>query len=540
MHTLAFDGRMGASGDMLLGALLDAGADRAALEAVEGALEVEFLVNRVEKAGITAISVDVVRPGEDPEHGYGHDHDHHGHGHSHDHNQDHSHAEGSGPHRTYPEVVSIVESMGLPADVEADALAVFRLLGEAEAAVHGTDLAGTHFHEVGADDAIADIVGVALLLHDLDPHRILTTAVATGGGEVDMAHGRYPVPTPAVIELVETADWSIRGGPVEAELLTPTGAAILAHFAEGVDTLPPIEMAGHGYGAGDMDFPNHPNVLRVLSGSIHNGLQRDDIAVLETNVDDVSPEVLGSLQTSLAEAGALDVAILPMTMKKSRPGHLVKVIVKPENAEAVARQLAHETGTLGVRQSGVAHRWIANRRTVTTTVSIDGERYDLPVKIASDGSGEIYDLSAEFDDAKAVATHTGLPVRDVQRRAETVARHGGALEETLVHIVEAERWAEVDEDGSYAPETLDAEGFIHLSPARQAPTVAQVNYTDAAEPRLLVIDRAAIEADLKYEEMPTGAYPHLYRPLPAAAVENVIEFPREAGRFVLPESLRSN
>ena len=543
MHTLAFDGRMGASGDMLLGALLDAGADRAVLEAVEDTLDVTYQIRSVEKAGITATSVDVGRSGEvhDHDHGHGHGHDHQhdqAHTHDHDHDHDQTHAEGSGPQRAYPEVVAIVESMGLPDGVESDALQVFRLLGEAEAAVHGTDLDATHFHEVGADDAIADIVGVALLLEDLSPNRVLTTTVSTGGGEVDMAHGRYPVPTPAVIELVETADWSIRGGPVEAELLTPTGAAILTHYAEGIETLPGMEVVGHGYGAGDKDFDSYPNVLRVVSGTVHEALRPDDIAVLETNVDDVSPEVLGSLQSSLTQVGALDVAVLPMTMKKSRPGHLVKVIVKPEDAEAVARRLAHETGTLGVRQSGATHRWIADRRTATTTVTIDNQRYEIPVKIASEPAGEVFDLSAEFDDAHAVATQTGLPVRDVQRRAETAARQGGALEDTLVHIVEADRWAEVEDDGTYTPGSLAAEGFIHLSPASQAPAVAQVNYADADDPQLLVIDRAAIEADLKYEEMPTGAFPHLYSSLPTEAVEAVVEFPREAGRFVLPESLR--
>jgi len=498
MDLLAFDGRMGASGDMLLGALLAAGADPGALAAVEDALGVRYRIGETTKNGIRATDVTVVlatdddgttyhshdhgdeghdhhahgnEPGvnhdghhlndghhhhDDSPHGHeGHDHErggrhddrhHHDHHHHHHHHDDHSlghedhdheRAEGGGPHRTYTEVVELVEGMGLPDGVEADGLAIFERLGRAEAAVHGTDLASTHFHEVGADDAIADVVGAALLLADLDPDRVVTTPVAAGGGEVTMAHGRYPVPPPAVVEIAEGADWSLRGGPVEAELLTPTGAAILAHVAEGVEALPSIRVIASGYGAGDRDFPEHPNVLRALVGEANEGeatssgtaahasdggLVRDEIRVLETNVDDVSPEVLGGLQETLAAAGARDVSIAPVTMKKSRPGHLISVIAKPDDVERVARRLAEETGTLGIRETGARHRWIAEREVRTVEVDVDGERYEVDVKVAADESGAVYDVSAEYDDAATVAGETGLPVREVVRRAEGAAR----------------------------------------------------------------------------------------------------------------------
>ena len=455
MNLLAFDGRMGASGDMLLGALLAAGADPDVLAPVEDALDVRYAIGETTKNGIRATDVAVVVAGEDAaaedeDHDHHHTHDHghdrhHGHeheGHDDEHanhhgheGHDHAHAEGAGPHRTYPEVVGLVEGMGLPAPVEADALAIFERLGRAEASVHGTDLESTHFHEVGADDAIADVVGAALLLADLDPDRVVTTPMAAGGGEVTMAHGRYPVPPPAVVEIAETADWSIRGGPVEAELLTPTGAAILAHVAEGVDALPPIRVTASGYGAGDRDFPEHPNVLRALLGELSEataigaaphesdgGLVHDEIRVLETNVDDVSPEVLGGLQETLAEAGARDVSIAPITMKKSRPGHLVSVIVKPDDVGRVARRLAEETGTLGIRETGARHRWIAEREVRTAEFEVDGERYEVDVKVASDDAGSVYDVSAEYDDAAAVARETGLPAREVVRRAEQAFR----------------------------------------------------------------------------------------------------------------------
>lgn len=432
MRTLAFDGRMGASGDMILGALLAAGGDPDVLDPVEDALDVRYAVGETVKHGIAATTVDVLlddameereRRPDDHTDGRDADHEHtHDHGHQHDHDDAHVHAEGAGPTRSYPEVLDIVASMELPETVEADARAVFEVLGEAEAAVHGVDLDATHFHEVGADDAIADVVGAALLVDSLGVERVVTTPLSTGGGEIEMSHGTYPVPTPAVVEIAERADFSLAGGPVEAELLTPTGAAILAHFAEGVERLPPLRVSGSGYGAGGYDFPERPNVLRAFVGDSRGGLVAEDITVLETNLDDVAPEVLGGLHESLKRVGARDVSVVPTTMKKSRPGHLVKVITKPEDAERVARRLAVETGTLGVRESGARHRWVAVREIETVVVEIEGQEYDVAVKIASDSAGEVYDVSAEYDDASAVAAETDLPVREVMRRAEEAVR----------------------------------------------------------------------------------------------------------------------
>ncbi|MFC7201717.1 nickel pincer cofactor biosynthesis protein LarC [Halospeciosus flavus] len=450
---LAFDGRTGASGDMLLGALAAAGADTDVLTAVEDELAIHYEFETVTKNGIQATKATVVHEAADggrddgdeherehhePEH-HGHDHGHpeehdhrHGHGdghdhahghahdgHSHDHSHDHHDAEGHGPHRTYPEVVDVVESMDLPERAAQVALGAFERLGHAEARVHGTDLAETHFHEVGADDAIADVVGVALLVANLDPDRVVTTPVAAGGGEVEMSHGVYPVPAPAVVTVAEGADWELRGGPVDAELLTPTGAALLAELAEGVESVPAMRLRESGYGAGAMDLERYPNVLRALRGEAKGGLREEPISVLETNLDDVAPEVLGGLQSSLADAGARDVSIVPLSMKKSRPGHLVKVVVRPEDEERVARRLAEETGTLGVRKAGATHRWVADRHFETATVEFDGESYEVSVKVASDQSGEVYDASAEYDEAEAVAREAGVPVREVIRRAES-------------------------------------------------------------------------------------------------------------------------
>ena len=446
MVTLAFDGRMGASGDMLLGALLAVGADRSALAPVERQLDVRYEVTETMRCGISATSVEVLLTGDsrdpagdeeggtertpDHDHSYEHEHSHthgdsHGHEHNHDHEGDpgHTHAEGAGPERTYAEVVEVVESMDLPGDVEQTALSIFELLGEAEAGVHGTDLDSTHFHEVGADDAIADVVGAALLLDDLDPDRVVTTPLATGGGEVSMSHGVYPVPTPAVVELAERADWSLRGGPIESELLTPTGAAVLAHVAEGVEQLPTLQVDGSGYGAGSKSFDEHPNVLRAVLGEQSGELRQEPITVLETNLDDATPEILGSLQETLSDAGALDVTVVPTTMKKSRPGHLLKVIVAPEDATQVASKLAAETGTLGIREHGSGHRFVADRSIEPVTVDLAGESFEIDVKIARFAdSDEVFDVSAEYDDALRVANATDHPVREVCRLAESRAR----------------------------------------------------------------------------------------------------------------------
>jgi len=551
MRTLAFDGRTGAAGDMLLGALLAAGADRTVLEPVETALDVEYRVRDVTKKGISATKADVVHTGDeagdgrDPDHGHDEDQSHDretaegadrvdGHDRTHDHG--HDRAEGHGPHRTYGECVEIVEGMDLPPAVEGDATAAFRRLGEAEARVHDTALEDTAFHEVGADDAIADVVGAALLLEDLDVERVVTTPVAAGGGEVSMSHGVYPVPTPAVTYLAEAAGWDLHGGPVERELLTPTGAAILAHVAEGVDSLPAMTVEASGYGAGATSLAEYPNVLRATVGAAAGRLERDDVRVLETTIDDATPEVLGSLQARLQVAGARDVTILPATMKKSRPGHLVKVVVKPGNVEAVARRLAEETGTLGVREAAARHRWIADRRFVTATLSVDDERHAVGVKVASDDAGETYDVSAEFDDALEVAAATDLPVREVQRRAAAAAREGGALDDRIVHVVERERWTAAGE--TYRPDSLDDVGYVDCSTVDAVLAVAARQYVDADEPVLLVIEPEALDAEVRYEEMGARAYPHVYGGIGREAVLDVVALPRADGRYRLPDALR--
>jgi len=404
---------------------------------VTDALEVEYRIDETTKRGIAATTVDVLLTGEEESDGDGRDHDHHhdtDHHHDqgdsgHEHDHDGTRAEGHGPHRSYLEVRGIVAEMDLEPPVERDALAIFGLLGEAEASVHGEALEEIHFHEVGADDAIADVVGATALLHDLEPERVVTTPCdrrRDGFDEsrrvprADAGSGRNR----RTGRLVATLRGSGRRRVAHAHRRGDSGAV-----ADGIDALPALELEASGYGAGGYDLDPHPNVLRILvgDGAGQGELAKDDIAVLETNLDDATPEVLGGLQETLADAGARDVSILPATMKKSRPGHLVKVICKPADRARRARALAEETGTLGVRDAGVTHRWIANREFETVTLEIDGDEYEVTVKIASDSDGEVYDVSAEYDDdAMAVAREIGVPIRKIRRQAES------AFEESFV------------------------------------------------------------------------------------------------------------
>ncbi|MFP4591299.1 MAG: nickel pincer cofactor biosynthesis protein LarC [Halobacteriales archaeon] len=387
MRTLALDAGMGAAGDMLLGTLLDLGADAGALEPIERGLDASVVVEVVDRGGVSA--VDVTVEGVAPT-----------------------------PTRTPHEVREVLDDLDLGGDVRRRALAVVDRLATAEGSVHGADPESVHFHEVGADDAIVDICGTVALLRDLDPDAVVVGPVACGAGTVETAHGTYPVPPPAVAALAADADWILAPGPVEGELLTPTGAALLAELASGRERLPPMRLAATGYGAGDRTYPDRPNVLRGLLGEAVERLRREPVALLETVLDDATPETLGALQETLPEVGALDVAVLPATMKASRPGHLVQVVVDPVDADAVARRLAAETGTLGVREVPVCHRWVADRHVETVEVEVAGSTYVVDVKVATDSAGDRIDVSAEDRDARRVAREAGLPVREVRRRAE--------------------------------------------------------------------------------------------------------------------------
>ncbi|KKG12835.1 nickel pincer cofactor biosynthesis protein LarC [Methanosarcina sp. 2.H.A.1B.4] len=392
MKTLVFNPFSGAAGDMILACTLDLGADRKAVkELVEASAPVSMDIREVMKKGIRALDVRINVPEKEPV-------------------------------RTYPEIVDLVKAAKLPHKVEASALNIFLKMAEAEAAVHGqSDLEKLHFHEVGQSDALADVIGSSAAIHSLNCNSVYCTPINVGSGTIECAHGTLPVPAPATLEILRKGKLYFRGGNVNRELLTPTGAAILSHFAKPVESFPQGRAIAIGYGAGDAELPG-PNVLQgvLLEPDAH--LIQDIIEVLETNADDVSGEVLGNLFEELLSMGARDVAIMPATMKKGRPAHIIKVISKPEDSAKLARKIIIETGSLGVRVMPARHRLMAARNIERIKIELEGQEFETAVKIARDSEGVLLNISAEFEDCKKIAKASGIPVREVMRRAEEVAR----------------------------------------------------------------------------------------------------------------------
>ena len=381
MTNLIFDPFMGASGDMVIAALIDLGADSSYIkEVMESAAPVTVNISRTSRGGIAATSVSVI-----PD---------------------------TSTTRTYPDIVAGIRSSELPDPMIEDAAAIFDRIASAESTIHNISKDQLHFHEIGQADAISDVVGACAAIHDLAPSAIFCTRIMTGTGFVKTAHGIFPVPAPATLEILCDSKLSWEYGSIEHELLTPTGAAILAHMAE--PYIPGCIATRIGYGAGKADLET-PNVLRAILCD-DAPLQRDDVEVLETSVDDVTGEVLGNLIEELVAMGAYDVAVIPATMKKGRSGHLIQVIVKPGDSARIARRIVEETGSLGVRISPTKHRLIAERRMESVKITIDNRQWEAAIKIATDSNSNILNISAEFEDAKRIAHETGMPVREVMRR----------------------------------------------------------------------------------------------------------------------------
>ena len=404
MTCLIFDPFMGASGDMIIASLIDLGADPAYIkEIMESVAPVTVDIERTTKKGISATRVSVSEIADKSE------------------------------TSTYPEIVADIRSSGLPNTIVRDAFAIFSRIASAEARVHGVSEDELHLHELGQADAIADVVGASAAIHDLAPSKVFCARIVAGRGFVDTAHGRCPVPAPATLGILAGSGLSWEYGSIEHELLTPTGAAILAHLA---DRAEPgggggCVATGIGYGAGKADL-EIPNVLRVIrcedeyqsrgaEANVDASLWCDDVEVLETSVDDVTGEVLGNLIDELMAIGACDAIVIPATMKKGRSGHLIQVIAKPGDSARIARRIIEETGSLGVRISPTKHRLIAKRRIESVRIEIDGVEWDAAVKIATDEGGCIFSISAEFEDAKTISQKTGVPVREVMRRIVDIA-----------------------------------------------------------------------------------------------------------------------
>ncbi len=382
MKLAYLDCASGIAGDMLLGALVDAGVDLAAIQTGIDSLGlpgVRLVREEVQRCGYRATKIDVQH---EPEHAHRHLH-----------------------HIT--DMIDRAEAI-TPALKEL-AKRIFTRLGEAEAKVHGTTIRKVHFHEVGAVDSIADIVGGAIGLDLLGVDRIVSSPLALGSGYITIAHGRVSVPAPATAELLVNVPTCT--SPAEAELTTPTGAAIVSTIADEYGFLPPMTIQSIGYGAGTKDFREQPNLVRLIVGETSEKFLSDHIVVLETNLDDISGEVIGHCATLLAEAGALDVYTASIQMKKNRPGVLLSVLSPPALVTKLERIIFRETSTLGIRRWPVSRHKLDRRpHTVETTWGpVLGK-----LAILADGTAS---FSPEFEACRAVATQHNLPLKDVYEAA---------------------------------------------------------------------------------------------------------------------------
>lgn len=397
----------GISGDMILGALVDLGADlekideamRRVRESLEGCKSLQFTVREVTRRGFRAKKVDIkaddvaARSGKELKDG----------------------------------LASSLRSLRLSTEANRLATDALDTLITAEAALHGGRDDEVHLHEAGSADTIADIVGTVVALDDLALLRstaVYSTPVAVGGGLLTFSHGTVSTPAPATLEILRSKAFPMIGGPLEAELATPTGVSLLANLVNTRSSFyPPLRPGKVGYGAGAADHLQTPNILRIVVGEpLEYGLASDEIDVLETNLDDISGEIIGHTVERLMEEGAKDVSIIPMSTKKNRPGQIIKVIADKEDAQRLARVLVEETGTLGVRDFP-CRRHILLRDVASVDVRIDETSAPVRVKIARDLSGKIVQIKPEYDDVRRLAREAHVPYRTVMEMVTRKARN---------------------------------------------------------------------------------------------------------------------
>jgi uncharacterized protein (TIGR00299 family) protein len=369
------DAISGLAGDMLLGALADAGADTAAISrALDAfAIGVKTEWDRVQRRGMSAMKFRAIVD-ETPK------------------------------HRHLSGILKMIHAAEIPATVKANAERVFRVLAEAESSVHGVDIEKVHFHEVGAVDSICDIVGICLALDLLSIDQIYCSPINVGSGTVNTEHGVLPVPAPATAKLLRDKPVYARGPALE--LTTPTGAAVVAALAKEFGAMPPMRISAIGYGAGDRDFKEHANVVRVMIGELSGASETTTVSVIEANIDDSSPQIIGYALERLLEAGALDALVIPAQMKKGRPGAIVQIIAAPEKREELIAILLRETTTLGVRFH-TAERRVQPRE----IVSVETSHGSVRIKSSPDG------FAPEYEDARKIAAESGLPLRHILAEA---------------------------------------------------------------------------------------------------------------------------
>jgi len=395
---LYFDCYSGISGDMTLGALLDLGLDLQQLRAMLGELNLpgyHLEAEKVKRGGIAGTRA-VVRLGEK-----------------------------MAVYRDLPDIIELIENSTLPRAVCAKSTAVFQRLAEAEASVHGVAIEEVHFHEVGAVDAIVDIVGTCAALHLLEIDTIICSPLPAGRGEVQTAHGKLPLPAPATLELLAWRQVPVKGSDVDFELVTPTGAAIVTTLADEFGPMPSFTLEGTGYGAGSRD-PGYPNYLRLLLGNreLPGTFYEEENAVLETNIDDLNPEIFGYLMEKLLSAGALDVYFTPIQMKKNRPGIKLTVLSPLEKVKLLQELVFYETSTLGMRLY-TARKIMRPRKTATVQTEWGPVRVKYTPPEDKETPGQ---FAPEYDDCLLIASRSGLPLKEVYRLAEQLFKSTGIVE----------------------------------------------------------------------------------------------------------------
>ncbi|MEM3703883.1 MAG: nickel pincer cofactor biosynthesis protein LarC [Candidatus Bathyarchaeia archaeon] len=395
----------GVSGDMMLGALLDLGADlkkvvdamKSVERYMEGCKNLEVVVKDVTRRGIRAKKIEIKA-------------------------EETTEAKGT---KLIEATVKCVKNLKLSEKAERFASNTISTIVNAEAKVHGESVEKIHLHETGSVDTPAEIVGVATALENLGLFnlQVYSTPVAVGGGLFKFSHGTVSSPAPATIEILRSKGFPMIGGPIEAELATPTGVSILVNLANNVTRFyPPMKPTAIGYGAGAKDFAEMPNVLRVTVGeAISCSLMRDEIYVLETNIDDVTGELIGYTIDKLLQEGAKDVSVIPMFTKKNRPGQIIKVIVDKSDVEHLSQVLIEETGTLGVR-AYPCERHILNRESILMDIQIGDLRETINVKVARNGGGKIIQIKPEYEDVKRIAEKTSKPLREIMELVKLKAK----------------------------------------------------------------------------------------------------------------------
>lgn len=380
MKIAYFDCFSGIAGDMILGALLDSGLELSALKKELKKLPLtgyKLEAFKTEKHGIRGTKFEVKTPKEKT-------------------------------HRNLKDILKIIDRSSLDKKIKESSKKIFRRLAEAEAKVHGVNVDKIHFHEVGGVDAIIDIVGTVIGLDLMGAEKIYSSPLSFGRGFVEFSHGKFPVPAPATVELCKNIP--VRYTDIEGELVTPTGAAIittLAEFSERLD----FKIKKIGYGAGSMDLKETPNLLRVMIGEKDVALEQDEILVLETNIDNTTPEILGYLTERLMQEGALDTYLVPIVMKKGRPGVLLSVLCKPEELNRLSSLIFSETGTIGLRTQFHLRKKLPRKVRVVRT-----QFGKARVKIVE--YGEKIHISPEFEDCRILADKENVPLREVYREVE--------------------------------------------------------------------------------------------------------------------------